>query len=163
MPEDQQIVQHIARVATARFTSDNASRREALREYLAAARPDVDPDTAEALAAHAPALLPSLYTRWARMFASRMFETVPREQIETLCDGSEDNDAALSLAFIMFLESARMERQIAEDLSCLDALAGGRGAGAAAEFVLAQREAAAKDRDRNQRRKAAAYKARRQS
>jgi type IV secretory pathway VirB6-like protein len=93
------------------------------------------------------------------MFAARMFETVPREQIETLCDGSEDNDAALSLAFIMFLESARMERQIAEDLSCLDALAGGRGAGAAAEFVLAQREIAAKDRDRNQRRKAAAYKA----
>jgi hypothetical protein len=33
-----------------------------------------------------------------------------------LCDGSEENGAALALAFVMFLESERMEKQMSEDL-----------------------------------------------
>ncbi|OGR40623.1 MAG: hypothetical protein A2051_13070 [Desulfovibrionales bacterium GWA2_65_9] len=43
-----------------------------------------------------------------------------------MCDGSAENAAALTLAYVMFLESARMERQIDEDMAAL-------GAGAAAQ------------------------------
>jgi hypothetical protein len=41
---------------------------------------------------------------------------VDAANVELLCDGTDDNNAALVLAYIMFLESARMEKQIDEDL-----------------------------------------------
>jgi hypothetical protein len=43
-------------------------------------------------------------------------ETVPRNQLEFLCDGNEENSATLLLIYIMFLESERMEQQIEDDL-----------------------------------------------
>jgi len=55
------------------------------------------------------------------MFADRLLETVPLTQLAPLCDGSAANAAALTLAYVMFLESARMEQQIDADLAALGA------------------------------------------
>jgi hypothetical protein len=158
MPSDEQLREYIVQAVTARFSgASHEQRQKDIREYLAAGRPDVDPATAEALAVHAPALLPGLYRRWARMFAERMFETVPRDQIELLCDKSADNEAALGLAFIMFLESERMERQMAEDLQGLEQAADGRSIDAVAGFILGQREVLEQARQAEMEKKAAAY------
>ena len=67
------------------------------------------------------------------MFVDRLFETVPTNQIEALCDGSEENEGALALAYVMFLESARMEKQMAEDLAACDLPPGEDGSDVAAE------------------------------
>ncbi len=158
MPNNEQLRNHIAHTVASRLSATEEERRQALREYLAAGRPDVDPATAEALALHTPALLPGLYRRWAGMFAERLFETVPRNQIELLCDGTTDNDAALALAFIMFLESERMERQMAEDLQSLEQAADGRSIDAVAGFILGQREVLAQAKQAEMEKKAAAYK-----
>lgn len=107
---------HIRQTVLDHVDTSAAGRREALRDVLAAAMPLLDRDSADALAVRVPPLMPSLYEKWVHLFAKRLFETVPVEQIELLCDGAADNDAALVLAFLMFLESERMERQIAEDL-----------------------------------------------
>ena len=60
------------------------------------------------------------------MFVDKLFETAGQQQVEILCDGSQENNAALALAYVMFLESERMERVIAEDMENLEAL-GGKG------------------------------------
>ncbi len=118
MPRDiAALRQHITTVITRQVSRSDSLRQEAIREFLAVTRPDLAAEAAGVIAATAPPLLPQLYARWIDMFADRLFETVPLEQIELFCDGAQDNDAALVLAYIMFLESARMERQIAEDLA----------------------------------------------
>ena len=57
-----------------------------------------------------------------------------------------ENEAALALAYVMFLESARMEKQIAEDLAACELPAGADGVDAAAEAC--RRLAAAEERRR---------------
>ena len=117
---------HITALLTERTSQDEARRKEALRDYLDVTQAATDPATSEALAGLIPALMPTLYAKWIGMFADRLLATVPLAQVELVCDGSAENAAALTLAYVMFLESARMERQIDEDLAAL-------GAGAAAE------------------------------
>ena len=117
---------HITSLLLTRASQDEAKRREALRDYLDVTQATTDKATSETLAGLIPALMPALYAKWIGLFADRLLETVPLAQIELVCDGSAENAAALTLAYMMFLESARMEKQIDEDLAAL-------GAGAAAE------------------------------
>ena len=117
---------HITALLLQRASQDEARRKEALRDYLDVTQATTDKATSEALAGLIPALMPALYAKWIGMFADRLLQTVPLNQIELVCDGSAENAAALTLAYMMFLESARMEKQIDEDLAAL-------GAGAAAE------------------------------
>ena len=57
-----------------------------------------------------------LYAKWIGQFADRLFETIPGDQLQHLCSGTVENNASLGLVFLMFMESARMERQMEEDL-----------------------------------------------
>lgn len=107
---------HMTQVILARVSQNEARRAEALRDYLALTQAAPDLAAAETLSTMVPPLMPSLYRRWIGMFAARLFETANEEQLRVLCDGSEENGAALALIFVMFLESERMERQMSEDL-----------------------------------------------
>ena len=53
------------------------------------------------------------------MFMDRLLETVPPVQIEELCLGTPESDASLLLVYVMFMESARMEKVVADDLGAL--------------------------------------------
>jgi hypothetical protein len=107
---------HITFVLMDRVSTDDSRRTEALRDYLAVTQAVTDLGAADTLAMMVPPLMPSLYRRWIGMFAERLFETVPQAQLEILCDGSDVSGGALALAFVMFLESERMEKQMADDL-----------------------------------------------
>ena len=117
MPLTQaQMRAHIFLVILDRFSSSRERRQEALAEYLLVTMPNVPEDAARRLAELIPDLMPDLYSKWIGEFASRLFETVPDEQLQHLCDGSVENNTALGLVFLMFMESERMERQTEEDL-----------------------------------------------
>lgn len=111
----------ITEVLMARVCVDDTRRTEALRDYLAVTQAVTEASAADTLAMMVPPLMPSLYRRWIGMFAERLFETVPQAQLEILCDGDAENGGALALAFVMFLESARMEKQMADDLRAFGA------------------------------------------
>ena len=113
---DAAIRGHITLVILQRLDQDTARRTEALSDYLAITMPNLDETTATRLGGLVPTILPDLYAKWITMFVERLFETVPRNQLELLCDGSEENAATLLLIYIMFLESERMEQQIEDDL-----------------------------------------------
>jgi hypothetical protein len=93
---------------------DEARRAEALAEFMSVT--GTAGNAAETVADLIPPLMHDLYEKWITMFVDRLLETVDARNLELLCDGSADNNAALILAYIMFLESARMERQIDADL-----------------------------------------------
>ncbi len=137
--------------------TDDAGRAEALTAFVNLSRPDLSPDAARVIAERTPRLLPRLTEKWVGMFVDRLFETVPQEQIVLLCDGSEENEAALALAYVMFLESERMEKQMAADLAAYDLPSGENGSDVAAEVC---RQLAMVEEKRRQagREKAAAYK-----
>lgn len=107
---------HIFLVILDRFSSADERRQEALQEYFLVTMPNVSDEAAGRLATLIPTLMPELYSKWIDMFVERLFETVPAEQIEHLCDGSDTNNASLGLVFLMFMESERMEKQTEEDL-----------------------------------------------
>lgn len=107
---------HIVEVILEHVSRDEARRREALSEFFGVTLPAVDDAQTQRLAELVPPLLPVLYEKWANMFADRLFETVPEEQIEDLCRSGEKNRATLLLVYIMFMESERMEKQVAQDL-----------------------------------------------
>ena len=119
----------LARVAR----TEDAGRAEALTAFVGLARPDLGPDAAAIVAETAPRLLPKLTEKWVGLFVDRLMETVPHVQIAELCDGTAENEAALALAYVMFLESERMEKQMAEDLAACNQAAGREDSGAAAE------------------------------
>lgn len=112
----QELHGRISALLLARVTENDARRREGLHEFLAVTCPDIQDGSAARLAELVPPLLPELYAKWIGMFANRLLETVPREQIEELCVGTPESTASLLLVFLMYLESATMEKQIAEDL-----------------------------------------------
>ncbi len=107
---------HIRDTVLARVSTTPQRRREALQEFLGVTRPDLGGEAAMALAENVPPLWPGLHEKWADMFAARLLETVPDDQVALLCDGSPENAASLTLAYLMFLESERMERQVAADI-----------------------------------------------
>jgi hypothetical protein len=107
---------HIFLVILDKFSGGRERRQEALTEYFLVTMPNVPEDAAKRLAELIPDLMPELYSKWIGEFAERLFETVPDEQLQHLCDGSVENNAALGLVFLMFMESERMEKQTEEDL-----------------------------------------------
>ncbi len=141
MPKsDQEIRAFAHRAVMRRLAADNAGRAHALREYMAVSMPNVAEDEAARLADMVPPLLGDLYARWTDQFADRLLETVPREALEALCSGREEDEAALALAFVMFLESERMEKQVQEDLERYgQERSGDGGAGAVAAAFLRAR------------------------
>ena len=101
-----------------------ARRDEALRAVLGVAAPGVDDATMEALIAKTPELPSSLYEKWAGMFADRLLETVPHEQVRDLCLNTPESNASLQLVYSMFMESERMEKEVKDNLqACLAAAA----------------------------------------
>lgn len=116
MADQDALKKRIAELVIEQVDRDEKRRGEAVSDYLALTA-GVDPDKARQVAGLVPPVQKSLYARWIQMFADRLLETVPLEQVEHLADGTEDNKAALVLVFLMFLESERMERQIEEDLA----------------------------------------------
>ncbi len=107
---------HIVEVIMEHVSRDEARRREALSEFFGVTLPAADDAQTQRLAELVPPLLPGLYEKWANMFVDRLFDTVPEEQIEDLCRSGEKNRATLLLVYIMFMESERMEKQVAQDL-----------------------------------------------
>lgn len=99
-----------------KFQWSDPQRHEAIREYLLVTLPNITPDAATRLAELVPALMPKLYEKWISAFVDRLLETIPDAQLQVLVSGGEENDAALRLVFLMFLESARMEAQMEADL-----------------------------------------------
>ncbi len=93
---------------------DEAKRLEALNEFMSVT--GTAGNASEKVASLIPPIMHDLYEKWITMFIDRLLETVPTENIELLCDNSDANNASLVLAYIMFLESARMEVQIDNDL-----------------------------------------------
>ncbi len=116
MPEHMELRAHIREKVLERLTSDQDRRYEALREYFAVAAPVMDYDAACTVSSLIPPVLLDLYEKWVSMFTKRLFETVPVEQVKVLCDGTRENTTALLLVYLMYIESATMEKQIDEDL-----------------------------------------------
>lgn len=116
MSENAGLRAHIREKILERLTSDGDRRFDALREYFAVAVPDMDYGVAGQVSSLVPPLLMELYEKWVAMFIDRMFETVPVEQVRVLCDGTRENTATLLLVYLMYIESATMEKQIDEDL-----------------------------------------------
>jgi len=117
MPLTQpQMRAHIYLVILDKFSNSAERRQEALAEYFLVTMPNVSQDAAERLSGLIPDLMPDLYSKWIGEFAERLFETIPDDQLQHLCDGTEENNAALGLVFLMFMESERMEQQAEADL-----------------------------------------------
>lgn len=116
----QQTIEAIRAFITARILSRIASvgarRDEALRAVLGVAAPGVDDATMNALVAKTPELPSSLYEKWVNLFVDRLLETVPHEQICDLCANTPESNASLQLVYSMFMESSRMEEEVAADL-----------------------------------------------
>lgn len=111
----KQIRQHIFSVIISKVEEqDETKRQEALSEFMAIT--GTGGNAGEQVASLIPPIMHDLYEKWITLFIDRLLETVPTQNIELLCDGSDDNKGALVLAYVMFLESARMEKQIDEDL-----------------------------------------------
>lgn len=114
--DEKQTHAHIMKVVLDRIQDQNDDKRkEALSEFMAVTRVTTD-GAEEQLASLVPPIMNELYEKWVRMFADRLIETVPMDSLGLLCDGTDDSNAALVLAYIMFLESERMEKQVDEDL-----------------------------------------------
>lgn len=116
MADQDALKKRIAELVLEQVDRDEERRGEAVSDYITLTA-GVEPDKARQVAGLVPPVQKSLYNKWIEMFAGRLLETVPLEQIKHLADGSEENKAALILVFLMFLESERMEKQIEEDLA----------------------------------------------
>lgn len=114
--DTKELKQYIVKTILQRLDENPLSRQEALQEFMGVSLPSVGDESSNSVSRLIPELPRSIYENWAGLFADRLLETVPRNQVEELCSGTEDNTAALSLVYLMFMESERMEKQIAEDL-----------------------------------------------
>lgn len=102
-----------------RAGATHARRGEALREFLALSLPGLDEGSVGTLAELVPELPEELYRKWIDMFTDRLLETIPQDQLDELCSGTTANNATLTMVYLMFMESARMEKQVAQDLAAL--------------------------------------------
>lgn len=117
--EAQAIQTHLTAVILTRLADTDARRREALQEFMGVTMPAVDNKTTEHVAGMVPEIPMPVYNKWVTLFAERMLETVQHDQLAELCDNTEENNATIALIYIMFMESERMEKQIASDLHTL--------------------------------------------
>lgn len=125
---DQQIRSHVLEIILARLDLDPERRAEALADFLTLSLPHMDEASVKAVAARVPVLPQSLYEKWIGMFADRLLETIPRDQLEELCNGTQNNNTTLGMVYLLFMESARMEEQTARDLAALGLQSQGAGA-----------------------------------
>lgn len=130
--------QFIAERILSRIAEKGERRDEALRAVIDLAIPNLDDKAIAGIAAAIPELPTMLYRKWVDMFVDRLLETVCQSQIEELCQGTPESDASLLLVYVMFMESARMERVVAQDLKAL----GEKNAPDAADAWLRLHEAA---------------------
>lgn len=102
-----------------RFDADSTRRKEALQEFMSVTMPTIEDGSATSIASLIPELPLSLYESWASLFADRLVETLPQQQLEELCSGTDEANTTVALVYLMFMESERMEKQIAKDLHAL--------------------------------------------
>lgn len=139
-----QIRFHITKTILARLDTDAERRKEALTEFMAVTMTAQTDGTADHLAELIPPIMNDLYAKWVSMFIDKVLETSQHDAVALLCDGTPDNDAALLLAYIMFLESERMEKQVEEDLRAYGAEQSGEVMGdLAADYIRARMAAIA--------------------
>ncbi|MDL2307074.1 hypothetical protein LJC48_03480 [Desulfovibrio sp. OttesenSCG-928-C06] len=139
----EQIHKHITPLILRRLDADHNRRGEALHDFLAISLPGMDESSIDTVAAMVPELPESMYRKWIGMFVDRLIETIPQNQLDELCNGSEDNNATLALVYLMFMESARMEKQVAEDLAALGNTGASKDDGTPAPAADAQADALA--------------------
>ncbi len=114
--EEKKIREYIHRIVMEKCTENEEARQDALGEFIAMTMPNIDEGAVKNIKSMIPPIT-DLYEKWVGMFIDRLLETVPRNQIEELCSGTTENDSALVLIYIMFMESERMEKQVEEDIS----------------------------------------------
>ncbi len=114
--EEAKIKEYIRKIIMNKCLGDEEARQDALAEFIAMTMPNIDEGAVKNIKSMIPPIA-DLYEKWANMFIERLLETVPRNQVEELCSGTTENDSALVLVYIMFMESERMEKQVAEDIS----------------------------------------------
>ena len=115
----QTMREYIQNAILEKFSQKTEKRTEALKEVLALALRDIDEPALDNFAKLVPEIPANIYQKWAEMFCDRLVKTVQKEQLAELCKESEENRATLALVYIMFMESERMEKVIAEDLKSL--------------------------------------------
>ena len=109
----------IASRILARVSGKGERRDEALRAVLDVTMPDLGDEAVAGVAAMIPELPVSLYQKWIGMFVDRIMETAHPLQLKDLCSGTAASDASLLLVYVMFMESERMEKVVADDLRSL--------------------------------------------
>ena len=117
MTDRQGMREHITDILSRRLRDTDERRHEALVEFFSVTIPGMDTGRAERLAAQVPPLMPRLHERWIGMFVDRLFETVDESQLRELCAGTKAAEATVALTYVMFMESERMEKQVAADLA----------------------------------------------
>lgn len=142
--------EHIVNVVMDRLSMSPDRRNEALQEYLALSMPNLDEHVSGRLVSMIPPLMDDLYRKWAEMFAESLLDRLPENQLSYLTNGEADNDAALALAYMMFMESERMEKQTIEDLREYGISQSGEGDDAtlAAAFLRAKAAELSKNMER---------------
>lgn len=128
---EQEMRSFITRTIMERYTSVSEDREETLADVLGVLLPQETAGTVREAARMAPALPASLYERWADLFAQRLLETVPHDQVADLCQGTAESEATLALVYVMFMESERMEKVVSDDLRLLGFVSPEEGAAAA--------------------------------
>ncbi len=115
---------HLIATVMRRIDDSIDSRAEALREFMDVTLPNIEKDASAEISQYIPTLPDTIYKNWAEMFADRMLQTVKTDQLADMCDNTEESNATIALVYLMFMESERMEQQIANDLSELGVTAG---------------------------------------
>lgn len=115
--DTQKIRDRIASIVLNRLSDSQDRRKEALGEFMGVTIPAMDDRSADTVAALVPEIPGHVYEKWVTMFVDRLFETVSLDQLAELTSGTEENNATLALVYVMFMESQRMEQQIAADLA----------------------------------------------
>lgn len=134
----EEIRKHITPIILSRLDVNPQRRAEALRDFLVLSVPNMDDKAIESVSGMVPELPREIYLKWINMFIDRLLETIPQDQLNELCNGKEDNNTALGLVYLMFMESARMEKQVAEDLARLGLSSTGNDAQADALSIYLQ-------------------------
>lgn len=132
--EEVKIRKYIHKIIMKKCIGNEDARQDALGEFIALTMPNIDEGAVRNIKSMIPPIS-DLYDKWATMFIDRLLETVPRNQIEELCSGTTENDSALVLIYIMFMESERMEKQVAEDISAFAPTQDDEAGNIASEYI----------------------------
>ncbi|WP_035076743.1 hypothetical protein [Maridesulfovibrio zosterae] len=132
--EEVKIREYIHRIIMDKCLGNEDARQDALGEFIAMTMPNIDEGAVKNIKSMIPPIA-ELYDKWAVMFIDRLLETVPRNQIEELCSGTSENDSALVLIYIMFMESERMEKQVDQDIASFAPTQNDEAGNLASEYI----------------------------